>query len=1194
MLILVRRCKKAQFKAPCLEMILAPKPLKKILYWTISALALGLVILSVLISYLDWNRYRETLSDIASAQMNMQVELAGNVTVSLTPRPSISAETVRIAPRGQGSGGIVATADKISIRLGVASFLKGRIAVQGLVLEGLSAALDETPTGIWRVRGWPETSGEASVDLTRIDIRNGKLILQPYGSIMRKAEQINLQFKGTLPTGPMNWDGSFILDGQAVETSGRLKPVLLRDEVSIKADIKLAESNIAVSGRIATNGDMTARLRLDGPRLGDVYSAANTLTASGPGARQVPNIPYEFDLQLDVNGGIAKLVSRQLQLAETRGRLDLTIARKAGMNHLAGSLSLGVIDVDAWQAALPTASVADRQPSQLSPKASHMALSGAVDVTVEGIRMNGGLGQRIDAVVALRPEGPVITSLQALLPGAATLSVSGDLHADFGEARLRIAVGDVGDLADWAGLDLPDTIPEGRLSTASATATLMYQGDQWMVSELEGLLDTSKIYGALSGVRGNLVPTHVKVKLDQLDLDIFAANAALDKSEANLVLDKSTGKPSEQGSRALVRVPENVDMTLDITANVLHGFKATLGHARFVGALKSGKLDIDFLTLEQGDSSLKIEGSLANDGDDVALALQADFTKWGMHIGRYFIPELQAYLLAADMDTLDGKASATGTYSKMRLGFDASTQDNLISLSGEIGFPKNRLTFVELQGALKHSNLAGVARLGGYGDFKNLPAQLTYALSKEGQGRALDIKLGGDFADGKMQAEIRDLDGLQRLKVTYDHKNVALLEEEIGRDLDGLDPSKGLRAEIEALRGDEGWTITIPSIKNGDRALSGTLIVSDDHRFSGALDVAEIMLAVGARAAAEGESRTGAYLRALGDYAGTIALNLKNISLVGQQINAPSARLSVGDGSARLTFGPEATLNLKPVDFLFGATLEKAVPFTLETKFEAFNFAGLFASEGVPSLVQSSVKGQVSLKGKLGDTKSVIATLGGEGNIEGAAGQLRFLSVGGILSTMQTARSGRRFLSSVGDLLRTGETPFATLNGKFSIDSGVMLVETAKASADWGSLTLDGQINLPDRFLALSGALKLINPPDTPALDVRYEGPFEGASAKWVSRSFERFVIAGIERRLRNELFQEMETRQAKSGKAPGNPGLAVFTRAFGMLTQLKSAQAAKKKAEQEARRKAEEQQEKEDELSSNSVGFQGIAGQKP
>lgn len=1136
---------------------------RKIGYVVVSLIAALVAGLSLVLSFLDWNQYRDTLSRLASEQMGMRVELAGNVGLSLFPRPGMSAETVRITPAIDAYSDQVATADKIAMHLGFASFFKGRIAVQGLELEGLNAAIEQTASGTWRVKGWPETGAENStVELSRLGVSNGRLVVAPYGEQPRHIEGLDLQFSGALPNGPLEWAGNFILDGQKIQTKGRLKPVLVRDEVSIKADIQLEESDFSVSGRLAENGDITARLVADGEELGDTIDALSVIFGEPKSHAVMPNIPFALDLQFDQNGNVARLVSRSFTLAETQGRIDLTVAKRDNYNHMAGSVSLGVIDLDAWKAALRDEEPVDQQRRGAEGTPSQPRLGGAVDLTVEGIRMQGGLGQRIDAVVAFKNDGPTITSLQALLPGAATLAFAGELKAEKGHGKVRLNIGNLTDLTKWVGISTPDVISASRMSTASADVNIEYKDSVWALTDVHALIDASKIEGEVSGDFSSFLPSHAKLVINTFNLDAFSFANNMDSPDESV---RAVG--------ARIRVPEGMDISLDITSDKMHGFGALLGKVRFVGVLKPDRLDIDFVELKQDAGTMRIEGRLANLENDLAIELAASFDHWPMPLAQYFVPDLQRYLVAANIGTLNGTASVTGAQSKMRLGLDAASEARSVSLSGEVGFPEGRLTFVNLQGGLKHENLAGPARLAGIGDYRQLPAQLTFSLSKAGLGEVFEAKIGGDLAGGKMQTEISYLEQLRSVALSFDHENVGKLAALTDIQLIAFDPTKGIRAEFTAAWQDGGWLVNIPRLKNGNRAVSGSISLDADNRFQGQLALSEIDLSEPkeARQPQAGNSAAVDALRKLADYAGSLSLSLDNVSYAGQRTTAPKANFSVGDGSARLSSGEGAMVNGGPASFQVDAVLESALPFSVKGNLQSLEMHHLLASKGLAPFVTSTLSGELTLEGELAGSSGLTASLKGGGKFAGGAGGLGFLSVSGLVNQLKTAKTGSGFLSNISDLLRGGETPFSSLETQFTLDGGVLLVEFAEAKGDWGTLSLDGQVNLGDRFLNMKGALALAEPVDAPPIPVRYEGPFDAPGSHWVSRAFESFAIAGIERRLRADLFREMEARQAQGDTVVQNPGLAVFSRAIGLLNQLKDRQVEQKRLEAEAALKAEE-----------------------
>jgi|GEM_PF-1489537 len=1132
--------------------------LRKIGFWFAGVLVLLLAGLSIVLSFLDWNQYRETLSQVASSQMGMRIELAGNVSLTLFPRPSLSAATVRISPAGESFNDVVATADLISMRLGYSDFLKGDVAVHSIAFEGLTAAIEEDAEGNWHIRGWSsaaETSNAAS--LSRIEITNSDFELRPYRGARRNLKIASLQLSGVLPLGPLDWDGTLSLDGQDVQTTGRLKPVSLRDEISIKAVARVADTVLDLSGRIAENGNVTGRATLVGSKFGSANSAFAHLVGMEVSTLRMPEIPFAFDLQLDRNGDIATLVSRQLEMGDTRGRLDLTLATRDGKVHVAGSVSFGVIDVEKWQAALPEeAAQGETNVLSTSKTGSGLKIGGSLDITVEGVRMQGGLGQRIDAVIAFREAGLSVTSLQALLPGAASVSVLGDMQQDKGQGNIRLEVGNVSALATWLGLEFPADVAIGRLATATGRGDLTYSGGAWTLSNFIASVDTSAIEGELSGQFPSLVPQQVRLNIDALNLDAYGFTK------------RSSGRVREK-----LTVPENTAVAFDITAETLQGYGKALGKARFVGALNAGRLEIEFLSLIAGDSSLTAKGSVANGEQDLAVELNADFKDWEMPIVQFYADGLQPYLIAADMQSVDGKASAAGSLTRMRLGFDAASDERSISLSGELGFPAGRLTFVDMQGSLRHENMAPIARLAGFAGLRRLPVELTFALSKTGEEQPLVSKVGGDIAGGKLQATLSNLTGLQSANVTFDHARVSDLAALTGLPFGLAEQAESLRTEFFWKSQDGGWQLTVPSLKNGAQTVSGQLTLTQDNVFSG--DVVLSGLTVASGLASHGDTAVfdvQDWAETLRAYAGSLRLKMDDVVVSGQTIAAPAGELTVGDQTALFSLGEGAQVNGAPASVNVSLALTGDMPFTGRAVIDALDFEKVLTAEGLGGIVSSSVSGEMSFAGDMASDGGIAKSLKGTGSLKGSAGQLKFLSAVALVRAAQAADTRRGFLTDVGSLLRSGETPIDGLTFKYSMDGGVMLVEQAEATGSWGKLVLDGQVNFADDFLSMKGALALNTPPDTPAIPVRYQGTLRNPASKWTGQLFERFVIAGIERRLRSTLFRDLEARNSASGTEGETPGLAVFARAFGMLQDLRKVQIEKKRvAEVERRKRASE-----------------------
>ena len=293
---------------------------------------------------------------------------------------------------------------------------------------------------------------------------------------------------------------------------------------------------------------------------------------------QRPNLPFSLDLQLEKNGDIVKLVSRELALGETRGRLDITVADRARSQHVAGNVALGVIDADAWINSIVAAP--EKNTRQESEVTAQEILKGALDFTIEGVKLGSGIGQRVDAVVSFSEDGPAVTSMQALLPGATSFTFSGALNSKNGGGTIALNSGNLKGLMAWLNVETPTELPVGRLAAAKVVASFVLNNDNWTLDNITGEVDSTKFTGGLSGNLTNPVPAQILLRLDELNLDSY------------IVATNSEEKAGE------FRVPE-LQTAIDIEVSELLYQGAALEKVKLTSSISDGKIEITHLSAEQ-------------------------------------------------------------------------------------------------------------------------------------------------------------------------------------------------------------------------------------------------------------------------------------------------------------------------------------------------------------------------------------------------------------------------------------------------------------------------------------------------------------------------------------------------------------------------------------------------------------------
>jgi len=1124
----------------------------KFFYWFLGSVVAIFAVLSLILSFLDWNQYRIPLAEFATNQTGMRVELAGDVSLALFPRPSVSAETVRLSPLTEAYSEVVATADRIAVRLGVLSLVKGRFSLQSLTLEGLDVTVEESEDGRWHVRGWPEESNASGpeIDLLRFSLKRSRSTIVPYQGDPIKVEGVSLDLEGTLPGGPLSWEGKFSTSGQLIKSSGRIRPVSVRDEVSVKADFSTAGSNLSLSGRILPSGNLTGRLELAGDKFGAFMNASSSIIQRNLIA--APNLPYRLDVQIDKEGDITRIVSRDLTISDTHGRLDLTVARKGLRHHVTGSVMMGVIDFDQWLAATDRGNVTVIPKTPLSaPKAVHKpgtttGIGGAVDVNIEGFQVRNGLGQRIDAVVAFDNSIVTLSRISALLPGATNVAFTGKLGAEEGHGKWLIEAGNIADLVRWVGLKFSDSIPAGRLTTARLKADFDFSKGVWSLLNMDGQLDNTAFQGEMSGGLDATAPWLVRVHADAVNLDAYVKDLKLDGA-----FDFTT-----------YQVPTGIDLTLDVTADNVNWLQQNFETVRVVGALAKGKMSVSQLTAKQGKARLGLVGTIENAVPKPILDMTWQAENWTMPVTQYFVPESTEIMRSLQLRHVTGVITAVGAMDALNVGVELKNGADSLALSGTMGLATSSLTMLDLQGNFIHKDLSGLLRHYEIADLKFLPVKTSVSLKKSTDKTPVSARLAGEVAGGTMTAELTLEPSLKGIHFTYNHENTGKLSRMIGIELPGFDYQSSLRSEID-VRGQDfpnDWVLSITNIRNGAVSVTGNVRKTISKQVSGVLNVSGIkMRATAGSSDKKDDSDPKKFFEALRGYGGNVQLALKDFEIAGQKLSAPAASVMFGDATARWSFGEGALLNSAPLTGTINLALNGDYTYEGAVTADKINVGAMLLAEGQKQILSADTKLVLTLNGTA-NSGNILRNMKASGTLEGQAGVLNFLSVPTLVSEIQNAQNGRSFLGKVGNLLRNGSTVIDSLEGKFALDNGVMLVETAKASGKWGALSLDGQLNFLDQFLTLKGELALLTPPDTPAIPVTYDGSFNNPTAKWSSRLFERFVLSLIERRVRTTLFQELEGKADDANKEGNNPGVAVFTRAFDLLNQLRKTQEDKPK----------------------------------
>lgn len=1094
---------------------------------------------SIALYVIDWNQYRDTLADLASDRLGVQVELAGDLSLTFLPRPAVAARLVRISPGQAGFNDAIATADKLDMSLGLGALLTGSLELQSLALEGLSASVVETNTG-WTLQGWPaaegdEEGGTTLLSLDRFRINSGSISIIPMGADPIAVEGLDLTLAGQLPRGPLDWQGSAIVAGESMTVEGRIAPTRTVDATSIKSTLTFDAGLIDFSGRFMPDGSVQGRLQSEGNDLKSFASSLSTIT-SYAGTIATPALPYGFDLQVERDSrGVSRLISRRAFLGATRGVLDLTVAESDDAVHLAGTMSIGVVPLDLWLETIAFPTAEEPQTTELAA----VGFTGGLDLNIETIEFRGDQAQQVGASIGFGEDGFVLTHATALLPGASRLSYQSSSARN---GTFQFQSGGLQEMLSWIGFELPDAVPDGRLRTADLTGGIGLNGNAWVVTGLTGAIDTSGIEADISGVRSPFAVNAIRFDADRLNLDAYWPVAAL---------------PDMVQSEQMVVDRAPIDFAVSVRS--LYWLGQSFSSLSATGSVGSDEISVASATVNNLDGSATGSFEARSLAEEIAeISASITFDAWRFPVVTELAPDAGQFI-----NLFTGNSPASGV-----LELNGPTGD--IQARAELRAAKSSLVLAgtlaqgeewqgRLQGTVSHQQVGRLlarARLWEAGSEYRLP--LTSNISVDGSMTQFSGTATGELDGAQFNLSVtKSANGhTGEVSIAVGPNQQTDLDRIVSNAGYALDFAAPRRARFAGTVEEGGWRLSAIDVRNGQAKATGTL-ASENGILGGALTVAGADLG---RLNLVGNNDDASLMQV-----SSISVDIEGLEWLGQALVAPQALIS-GDGSSvNFSLGESAQLNTGPVNASLTYT-QGTGAFSASVDVGSFDIGrfsrAIDAADGFSGVVTASL----NIAGNNASPNGILGTLSGQGRFEGGAGSLYFLAVPELINAIQSENTAGSFLQSIGQLLRSGQTDFATIRGSFQLDSGVALVDELLAAGEWGQLELDGQLNIPSDYINVSGALALSQPIDAPAIPVTYEGALSQPNVRWTSRAIEQFAIAGIERRLRTRLFGELEAAQANSGgEAAPNPGAFVSRLAAGLLGSLKARQEARRQAQEAA-----------------------------
>lgn len=1118
--------------------------MKKVAIGVGVVLAVLVVAALIVPSFVDWNRYRAQITELAGNATGRAVTIGGDVAFRILPSPSLSVADVSLANIDGGTAPALLSLGRLEVDVALRPLIAGDLQVRRVVLDRPVVALEQLADGRVNWAFTPDrqppadaqAGGRRDISLDRFVVREGVVTyVDAATGRVERLDAIDASLSAGSLSGPFTAKGT--LRVRDVPVGFDLSVARLVDGRRSPAKVSLtlpsAGTQAELSGTVTPGPSPAAagRLKARGDSLGTLVEVLSQL--AGLAARTPVGLDqtFEIDARLDGSADGGSIKTTGLYVGRTGGSfegevtLGETVAGKA-------RLALSSVRLEDW---LPTPAEGEdaRSPSEgeaLDDAAPAFSLPDGIAadmaLSIDAVEYGDGLARQVTVDATLADGVLTLSRAQALLPGGSDLSLAGQLRAADGrplfEGDVRTVSNNLRGLAGWLGVDLTG-VPDGRATTFNLAGRLRATDRVVQIYGIDGQFDISRLAGGLSVGLAGRPAFSVDATVDRLTLDHYLA---ADAETAEPVPWSRTVASIKQALRPLAGVDAGVKLAVDQLTVDGAAARSVLVDATLVdGRLSVAELSTANLRGLRAAVSGTMEGFDAEPAFDLTLDLASrdlgPLTRW----------------LDTTLPVGTAALGATSLAGDVRGGFDAVTVDlagtgldGTFTLKGRLDGLEPAPRTVDLALSIRHD------------DHTDLFRRLELDVATEGRGRPVDLAatvtgrpdafdgaVGGRLFGGEMTAEGRiDTSGAEpRLSATVEasHPELVALLRTFDPGYRAAEAAMGpMRLSATIDRAEGVTTVTDLSALLGPARLAGTVRVDE----TGAKPVATADLKAGdlpidaflppvdtgareARASSERRwSRAPLDLGVLGRLDGQATVRADRISYADYRFTAATLTaavkdsvLTVEDLQGRL-FGGAAQLTAS-LDARDVPALDMSVTLSDARLDDALDALIAFA----PATGPINLDGRFTARGA--SQHALVSSLDGTTTVTARAGTLRFLNVAGLARQMTQAQSGAAFAQALGATFRQGTTQFNALDAALTIDDGLVNAERFAILGAWGDMTLTGTLDLPAWLIDVSGALSLVDPEGAPPVPFEWAGNLSAPQSNWRTQLVQRFVLQRIQ-----------------------------------------------------------------------------------
>ena len=544
---------------------------------------------------IDWNRYKGEATKQVKLLTGRDLQILGDVQVSIFPAPAIIANDVSLSNLPGAATPEMIKLRRAEVRIALSPLLAGQIKVETVRLIEPVIELELLADGRqnWDIQPVAATtssvapapandassaspsgstsSSAPSVILDDFTIVDGALNYRDSKTgTIEKVEALNARIEAASLSGPFQSKGALTLRDIPLTYDITVGELIQERTLplNMKFGIGAGDSSLHIGGTLLGLPDapkFKGSLKGEGKNLGLLIEAITRAPAP-------PALAQLFSVEANISGSATggELSDLDMRLAGSRVEGDVAF-EMAEVPRFSVSLTAGRFDLDKWLAkprlenttgSGATANATDGSDKAVSalpatPTAPDIAIVIPNDITGSVIVSVDALVYRGEAINDVLINTELVDGLanlgqfSAQFPGGSDISMSGILSSPDGKPEfngtLETNTNDLRKVARWLDLELPN-VPADRLHKIDYSSTVKLTTSEVQLQNIDLKFDSSRLTGATTIALRSRPALGVNLTLDQIELDAYFPKPSATKPAAVVAKPASDGKTETPGA----------------------------------------------------------------------------------------------------------------------------------------------------------------------------------------------------------------------------------------------------------------------------------------------------------------------------------------------------------------------------------------------------------------------------------------------------------------------------------------------------------------------------------------------------------------------------------------------------------------------------------------------------------------------